>query len=241
MEQNKKTKRYIQIAIIVTLVIGVSGMLLHLHTTINNIFGSQQQMQITEKGERLNRDCDLKLYDLKGKVKDVTWLFIKDEDGDTIREQNLHFTYSGIATRNRYDSQNNIDSKVKILRNADGTQSTYENTIKIKDRIYHIKAEYGYDSIGALQTENIYIDSDTITRHLTYNNGVCLKRREVIKRADFTADEIQEYQYIDFDAYGNWTKRNITKKGIREYRKKNNPREEYTKNHIEERIITYYE
>lgn len=230
-----------QIAIAATLIIGVAGLSLHLHSFIKNLFQSQrQQTEIAEKGERIAKGTDLKLYDLKGDVKEVIWLLTNGENGDTIRRQRLHFTRSGIATQNRYDSQNNINSKVKIERNEDGTQSAYENTIKGKDGVHYIKAVYEYDSTGALKTENINIDNSTIARTPIYRNGVCFGRKELLNTKRFTADEMHEYQYTDFDKYGNWTKRNVTKKGVRRYTGRQQS-EEYTHSQIESRIITYYE
>lgn len=180
---------------------------------------------------------DVLTFGLKGDVKEVRYSLLAvsnslDEDqGDPWLEQDellLSFDEQGRVTRDdygniyAYDADGSYDGPyaqyTEVVRDASGRLKSFDNTAIPEedfddfDLMSYCSVTYDYDAQGRVATETYSGWEWGTTTNYTYEGNNIWPSKVSQTGYDEGYNESNEisYEYLEFDARGNWTKREVT-------------------------------
>lgn len=210
---------------------------------------------------------DARTYGLKGDVKEVRYSLLAvsnslDEDqGDPWLEQDellLSFDEQGRVTRDdygniyAYDADGSYDGPyaqyTEVVRDASGRLKSFNNTAIPEEKfddfdiMGYCDVTYDYDAKGRVVTETYYGWEWGMTSTYTYDGNHPWPAKVSQTGYDEGYNESNEisYKYFEFDARGNWTKREVTAVSESYEEGAEDEKETYTTVTQEIRTITYW-
>lgn len=180
---------------------------------------------------------DVLTFGLKGDVKEVRYSLLAvsnslDEDqGDPWLEQDellLSFDEQGRVTRDdygniyAYDADGSYDGPyaqyTEVVRDASGRLKSFDNTAVPEedfddfDLMSYCSVTYDYDAQGRVATETYSGWEWGTTTNYTYEGNNIWPSKATLSSYDEGLNESTEvtYKYLEFDAKGNWTLREVT-------------------------------
>ena len=210
---------------------------------------------------------DARTYGLKGDVKEVRYSLLAvsnslDEDqGDPWLEQDellLSFDELGRVTLDDYGNVYEYDEEgnytglysdyIEVTRDASGRLKSFDNTSIPEedfddfDVMDYCSVTYEYDATGRVTTETYAgWEWGTVTTY-TYDGDKPWPSKITQKSYDEGYNENSDitFKYLEFDARGNWTKRQSTIVTESYEEGAEDEKESYTQERLETRSISYW-
>ncbi len=168
---------------------------------------------ITNRPEISSEYSDVKVFDLRGKVKSCE--MVENHSLFSIYKVNqgiLHFTPEGMLVLNDHDRIKRDDND--RIEEIDDYIFYYDENNRLEKTVYFI---------------SFFMASIIDEYSYTYGSKGLVIRIEREEYSELLGDEMSnttfQYEYLQFDSHGNWTERTVTHDGTTE---------------TEKRMITYY-
>ncbi|MBQ9660746.1 MAG: hypothetical protein IJV37_05725 [Bacteroidales bacterium] len=214
-----------------------------------------------------NSPRDVRTFGLTGDVREVRYSVVSisnsldEEEGDPWLEQDellLSFDEQGRVTRDDYGNVYEYDADghycgpyaqyTEVVRDASGRLKSFNNTAIPEEQfdgfdiMSYCDVTYDYDAKGRVVTETYYGWEWGTTSTYTYDGNHPWPARITQTGYDEGYNENAEitYDYLEFDARGNWTKREVTAVTESYEEDAEDEKETYTTVTQEIRTITYW-